>query len=152
MATTTLPTRLRGVLAAALVLPATLAHALEYRSVATPAILFDAPSDKAKRLFIVRAGTPVEVVVTLDNWVKVREPGGSISWITRSALVPRRTVLVTAPRALVRQHPADNAPLAFEAVRDVVLELAGTPEAGWVQVRHADGATGHVRVSEVWGL
>ncbi len=143
---------LRGAaLAAALLAPA-FAQAIEYRSVSEPAILFDAPSDKGKRLFILSPGTPVEVVVALDKWVKVREPGGAISWIERRALADKRTVMVTSDRATARQRPAEEAPAAFEAMRDVVLELATPPADGWVQVRHKDGVSGWLRVSEVWGL
>lgn len=142
----------RVALAAALALSSAFAHAIEFRSVKEPAILFDAPSDKGKRLFIVAPGTPVEVVVSLDKWVKVREPGGAISWIERRALAEQRTVMVTVPRAVVRQRAAANAPVAFEAAKDVVLELVGAPADGWVQVRHKDGVSGYLRVTEVWGL
>ncbi|MBN8441105.1 MAG: hypothetical protein J0M28_05295 [Thauera sp.] len=129
-----------------------LAQAIEYRSVAAPAILYDAPSEKGKRLFIVAPGTPVEVVVTLDKWIKVRDPGGSITWIERRALAAKRTVQVTAPRAAVRRQASESAPLAFEASKDVVLELTDAPTEGWAKVRHTDGAVGYVRVTEVWGL
>ncbi len=128
------------------------AHAIEFRSVGEPAILYDAPSDKGKRLFILRAGTPVEIVVTLDKWIKVREPGGSINWVERRVLASRRTLLVAADRAVVRREPRDDAPARFEAVRNVVLELAEPPTQGWVKVRHGDGSEGYLRAHEVWGL
>ena len=44
--------------------------ALDYRSVNEAAVLFDAPSQKAKPLFVIAAGTPVEVVVSIDAWVR----------------------------------------------------------------------------------
>ena len=139
-------------LAVALALPAALAHAIDYRSVAEPAILFDSPSDKGKRLFIVAPGTPVEVVVSLDKWVKVRDAGGSINWIERRLLSDKRTVMVTSARAVVRQRAAADAPTAFEAAKDVVLEVTGSAADGWLPVRHKDGTSGYVRVTEVWGL
>ncbi len=139
-------------LAAALTATAAPAAAIEYRSVSEPAILFDTPSDQGKRLFIVAPGTPVEVVVVLDRWVKVRDSGGAITWIQSTALAPKRTVMVTAERAVVRAAPEAEAAPLFETVRDAVLELAGQPARGWVQVRHQDGTTGFLRVSEVWGL
>ncbi len=139
-------------LAPALIGLAGVAHAIEYRSVAEPALLYDAPSDKGKRLFIVTAGTPVEIVVTLDKWVKVREPGGSLTWIERRALADKRTVMITADRVAVRRQPQESAPVAFEARKNVVLELVEPPAAGWAKVRHADGATGFLRVGEAWGL
>jgi SH3-like domain-containing protein len=140
------------ILAAVLTLPAALAHALEFRSVSQPAILFDTPSEQGKRLFIIAPGTPVEVVVDEEQWVKVRDTGGAIAWIERRALSPQRTLMVTVDSAVVRQQPDNAAPIAFEAARDVVLTLAGPPAGGWVQVRHRDGATGFVRVTDVWGL
>jgi hypothetical protein len=67
-------------------------------------------------------------------------------------LVKRRTVIVTTPRAQVRLNPEESAPIAFEAARNVSLVyLEGAP-GGWVKVRHRDGETGFVRVSQVWGL
>lgn len=142
----------RIALAAALALPAAAVHAIEYRSVAEPAILYDSPSDKGKRLFIVATGTPLEVVVSLDKWAKVRDAGGSINWIERRALSEKRTVMVTSARAAVRQRPAADAPVAFESAKDVVLEVTGNANEGWLPVRHKDGTSGFVRVTEVWGL
>lgn len=128
------------------------AQGIEFRSVSEPAILFDTPSDQGKRVFIVSPGTPVEVVVNLDKWVKVRDSGGSLTWIERDKLSAQRTLMVTAPSAIVRQQPQADAPVVFEATRAVILELAAPPAAGWVQVRHRDGATGFLRITEVWGL
>lgn len=128
------------------------ALALEYRSVAAPAILYDAPSDQGRKLFVIAKQTPVEVVVSLDKWVKVRDMGGGLTWIERSRLSDHRTLQVSAPRATVRQKPEEAAPPVFEANRDVVLDLAEPPAAGWVKVRHRDGASGYVRVTDVWGL
>jgi SH3-like domain-containing protein len=128
------------------------AQAIEFRSLAEPAILYDAPSEQGKRLFILRPGTPVEIVVTLDKWIKVREPGGSLNWVERRVLANLRTVLVTAERASIRREARDDAPLSFEATRNVVLKLIEAPTLGWAKVRHADGPEGYIRVSEIWGL
>lgn len=147
-----MPINVRAIaLATALAVPAALAQAIDYRSVAEPAILFDSPSDKGKRLFIVAPGTPVEVVVSLDKWAKVRDAGGSINWIERRVLSDKRTVMVTSARAIVKQRAATDAPPAFETVKDVVLEVTGNATDGWLPVRHKDGASGFVRVTEVWG-
>jgi len=128
------------------------AMALEFRSVAAPSILYDAPSEQGKRLFVIARQTPVEVVVSLDKWVKVRDMGGGLTWIERGRLAEQRTLQVSAARAAVRQKPEESAPLVFEAARDVILELAEPPAGGWVKVRHRDGLTGYVRVTEIWGV
>ncbi len=139
-------------LVAVLVSSTSLAQAIEYRSVGQPSIMYDAPSEKGKRLFIVAAGTPLEVVVTLDKWVKVRDAAGALNWVERRALSDKRTVQVTVPRASVRQNPADDAPVAFEAAKDVVLEFVAQSGNGWIQVRHKDGTSGYLRVTEAWGV
>lgn len=128
------------------------AMALEYRSVAAPAILYDAPSDQGKKLYIIARQTPVEVVVSLDKWVKVRDMAGGLAWIERARLSDARTLQVSAARTVVRQKPDESAPAVFEVAHDVILEPAEPANAGWVKVRHRDGLAGYVRASDVWGL
>ncbi|MDR1660853.1 MAG: hypothetical protein LBR95_00240 [Azoarcus sp.] len=129
------------------------ALAIDYASVARTAILYETSSLQARKLAIIHAGTPVEVVVTSPDlqWVKVRDPAGSMAWIEGSALNKQRTVLVTAEQAAVRRDATSDAPVVFEAVRDVVLEFVSASPNGWVKVRHADGSEGYLRFSEVWG-
>ncbi len=143
--------------AAALGLAAALASqaalALDYRSVAENAVpMYDAPSQKATPLFSIARGTPVEVVVSLERWSKVRDARGDIAWIEKRALAETRTVIVSARTAEVRDKPDATAPLVFEAEKDVLLDLLEASPAGWAKVRHRDGQSGFVRASQVWGL
>lgn len=130
------------------------ALAIDYASVAGTAILFETSSPHARKLAIIRAGTPVEVVVTSPDfqWVKVRDPSGTLSWIVGNALSKQRTVIVTAERASVRAEANIGAPPLFDVARDVVLDLVTADPSGWVKVHHADGSTGYLRATEVWGL
>ena len=141
--------RLAGVICALVAVPA---WAIDYRSVAEPSLLYDAPSAKADPKFIIARGTPVELVVSLDKWVKVRDSGGGLLWIERAKLVERRTVIVTAATAVVLKSAEESAPVVFEAAKDVVLDLLETAPVGWAKVKHRDGQSGFVRVSQVWGL
>jgi hypothetical protein len=56
------------------------ALAIDYRSVIVPAvaILYDSPSQSGKKLYLIKAQTPVEVVVKLDGWSKVRDAEGTL--------------------------------------------------------------------------
>lgn len=128
------------------------ALAIEFRSVSRHAILFDAPSAGARPLFILAPGTPVEVVVESGAWVRVRDTSGAMNWLESVALSPQRTVMVTVERAAVRSGPEQGAAIAFDVRRDVVLDLLGPAQAGWAHVRHRDGKTGYIRITEVWGL
>ena len=128
------------------------AAALDYLSLAEAAVMYDAPSQKAAPLFVIARHTPVEVVVALESWYKVRDAAGGIAWVEKRQLSPKRTVQVTAPTAQVRAKADASAAVVFEAEKDVVLELLEVAEAGWVKVKHRDGQSGHVRSNQVWGL
>jgi SH3-like domain-containing protein len=126
--------------------------ALEFRSVAeNAAVLYDAPSVKAKRLYVVNRGYPVEVVVVVEGWVKVRDASGEFTWIESKALTDRRTVMVKVPLAQVRQSADEKAPTVFQAEQNVILDLLEVASGGWLRVRHRDGETGFIRVTDVWG-
>lgn len=131
---------------------ATNAQALDYRSVSEAAVLYDAPSQKAKPLFVIAPATPVEVIVSLDAWVKVRDMKGDLAWIERRQLADQRTLQVRAGGAQIRNEASDNAKLAFEAEADVVVEFVEAGPVGWAKVRHRDGAQGYVKASQIWGL
>ena len=128
------------------------AAALDYRSVTEAAPLYDAPSAKSKALFIVLAGTPVELVVSLEGWSKVRDSKGDLAWIEKGHLTEKRNVIVRVERAQVRAAADDKAALVFEAERDVVLELSEAAPGGWVKVKHRDGQAGFLKATQVWGL
>jgi SH3-like domain-containing protein len=141
----------RIALALALVL-ASGAAAAEFRSVGDrPAILYDAPSARADKLFAVTRLYPFEVLVKLDQWTKVRDANGEVGWIENGALGDRAMAVVTVPVADVRAGPDPKAPLVFEAYKQVLLEVLEPAANGWVKVRHRDGQEGYVRVSHVWG-
>lgn len=134
-----------------LVLASAPAMGLDYQSISEPAVMYDGPSHKATPVYVVARATPVEVVVTLDSWIKVRDAAGDMAWVEKRALAAKRTVIVTAPRAEVRAAPESGAALVFEAEKDVVLDLIEPSAAGWLSVRHRDGQSGFVRVNQVWG-
>ena len=116
-----------------------------------PAIVYDAPSAKAQKTFILSRMHPVEVLVKLDKWVKIRDADNTIGWIESAALGNTRAVQISANTAEIRAMPNPNATIVFEAQRAVVLETTGPVVNGWLPVRHRDGQTGYVSKSQVWG-
>ena len=125
--------------------------AADFRSVAeNAAVLYDAPSAKAKKLYVVSHGYPVEVLVMVEGWSKVRDANGELTWIESKHLADKRTVLVKAPLAQVREAADDNSPVAFQAQQSVLLDLLEVA-GGWLRVRHRDGQAGFIRITQVWG-
>jgi SH3-like domain-containing protein len=141
----------RHLLLAVFALAAMPTWALDYLSVGEAAVLYDGPSLKAKPMYAIARGTPVEQVVALGGWIKVRDPKGDLAWMEKSQLSPQRTVIVRSKVAQIRAEPADGAMLVFEAEAEVILEFVGPGVPGWVQVRHAGGQNGFVKVTQVWG-
>jgi len=128
------------------------ASAADFRSVQeNAAVLYDAPSRQATPLYVVSRGYPLEVIVNLEAWVKVRDHAGALTWVERKSLSDKRMLLVTVPVAEARQLPEDAAPAVFSAAQNVALDLIEVAPNGWLRVRHSDGATGFVRAAAVWG-
>ncbi len=132
-----------------------LAAAAEYRSAEQAAILYDGPSPRAAKVAIAPKGMPLEIVVNDANapYLKVRERGGQMLWIERKALSEKRFLVVSAPTAPVRATADEAAAVVFQAEQDVALETLEAPVAAkvWVRVKHRDGLTGFVKISQTWG-
>ncbi len=128
------------------------ANAAEYVSVSdSTAILYDANSTKAKKLYVIGRFTPLETVVNLQGWIKVRDSAGTLAWIERRAVSDRHFVLVTVPLAAVRKAPDMNAPVLYQVAHHVLMESLGVNGGGWIKARHQDGSTGYMRSVDVWG-
>jgi SH3 domain protein len=142
----------RELAALAAALLAGVANAAEFRALGSqPAVLYDAPSAKADRLFVASRYYPFEVLVKLDQWTKVRDVNGEVAWVENKALGERQTVMVTVPLADVRAAPDAQSPLVFEAYKQVLLEVMEPPADGWVKVRHRDGQQGYIRIAHIFG-
>ena len=143
--------------AAALAVPL---HTADFRTTAeAPTVLYDAPSAKARPQFVFGRDVPLEVLVSVEGWTKVRDVSGTIGWIANKSLAERRVLQVRVASADVRANPDDAVALSFRASEGVLLELAEsasspgtTASPGWVRVKHRDGAVGFVRISQVFGL
>ncbi len=143
----------RAAVALTIALAAHSGFAADFRAAAEDAVvLFDAPSAQSKKLFIVSRGYPLEVVVVLQGWIKVRDASGALSWVEAGKVsTKQRTIMVKAPVAQVRQAADETSPVVFQAQQNVVMELTEVT-GSWLRVRHRDGATGYIRVTQVWGV
>src|SRR3972149_3821791 len=91
------------------------AAASAFRSVVEPAVLYDAPSQRATKLFVIGRNVPVEVIASDGTWVKVRDHSGDLAWIEKKALSERRTLVVSAALADVHERPEEKSPVAVQA-------------------------------------
>ncbi|HMU63385.1 MAG TPA: SH3 domain-containing protein [Nitrosomonas sp.] len=115
------------------------------------AIMYDAPSLKAEKLFIVNAYFPVQVLVKVEGWTKVKDSSDTIAWIENKFLTERRYVIVTAPLANIHQSADIHSPILFQVQKDVVIELLDSSTTDWVQIRLQNGQMGYIRSNQIWG-
>ena len=117
-----------------------------------PAVMYDAPSNRANKQFIILRNTPMEVLVKLDRWLKLRDADGSTNgWVENEFVGQRRQVMVNVASADVRAAAAESAAKVFDAQRGVLLEVTGAANDGWMAVKHRDGQAGFVRLAHVFG-
>jgi SH3-like domain-containing protein len=128
------------------------AYALDYRNLTENAIVYDGASRQANPQFILLRGTPVEVIVAVEKWAKIREVGGGLGWVDKAQLGDAKQVIVTQASAAVRQQADDASPLVFSVGKDVLLEVQEKPSKAWVKVKHRDGQTGYISIKAVWGI
>jgi hypothetical protein len=127
------------------------ALAVDYKSVgADPAILYDAPTTRGRKLAVAPRGMPLEIVVANPDWVRVRDQSGDLSWIEKRALSDKRTLVATG-LAAAHAGPDEASPVIFRAQPGVVVELIESPSNGFVHVRHRDGMSGWMRLADLWG-
>ena len=148
-----------GIAALSLALPLG-AGGADYRATSEPAtVLYDAPSARAKAMFVYGRDVPLETLVSVEGWTKVRDMQGAIGWVANKSLADKRMLVVRASAADVRSAAEDGAPVVFRAEQNVLLELAepatsasATANPGWVKVRHRNGQMGFIRVAQIFGL
>ncbi|MGA2549328.1 MAG: SH3 domain-containing protein [Burkholderiaceae bacterium] len=127
------------------------ASATEYRSVGPdPAILYDAPTNRGRKLFVAPRGMPLEVVVVQQDWIRVRDQSGDLSWVEKKSLSDKRT-LVTVNATAAHSGPDDSTPIVFRIQPGVVLDLLDPPSNGYVHVRHRDAVSGWIPLGDLWG-
>ncbi len=133
------------------------ANAADFRTVGDkPAVWFDGPSAKATKLFVLPKFSPVEIVVALDQWSKVRDETGDLGWVENKSFGTKRHVK-TIVDADIKASASDGAGTVFTASRGLGLELADTTNpantsSGWVKVTHRDGQSGWIQAIKLWGL
>ena len=125
---------------------------VEFKSIGlTPAIMFDAPSQRGRKLFVAPPGMPVEIVLVNGEWSRVRDLTGELSWVESRALSNQRNLIVEVPQVTVRATASESGVPVFTASKGVLLELAEPITSSWIKVKHRDGETGYLKASEVWG-
>ena len=118
------------------------------------AVLFEGPSKTTEKMYIVTEGYPLEVLVSLKDWKKVKDHNGKISWIESKHTHNERTVLITKDDAVIFNQANEKSHKLANVEKFVVLKLNSPILVGnWAQVKtQIEGLIGFVNAREVWGL
>lgn len=129
------------------------AYAINFKSIgSSPAILYDAPSEKGKRMYIAPRNMPVEVVLNYGEWSKIRDVSGTLSWVHAKELVDARYVVIKTKIAKVYLNTNVDSAVVFTANQHVLLELVEPSTVfGWIKVKHQSGQTGYIKSTDIWG-
>ena len=109
------------------------------------------PGEDYRTLWTYRVrGLPVQVVAETEEWRRICDPDGGVSWVRSRLLSDARAVMRTEGRdLLMRARPTETARAsAILAARSIAV--LGKCEKGWCRVT-ADKTSGWVRAGEVWG-
>lgn len=97
----------------------------------------------------VRASLPMEVIAETPDWRRVRDPDGEVTWMHRSILSGRRTV-ITLNDTPLRARADEEAPAEAIAESGVILALERC-RTGWCRVE-GQGYRGWARAEALWGV
>ena len=129
------------------------AAAMEFKNIGnTPVVLFDAPSVRGQKLFVAPRNMPVEVVINYGTWSKIRDIAGDLSWVETNQLVALHAILVRSLNAKIHALADESSDVVFSADKGVLLEIVAPPKNGWVKVKHRDGESGYIKLSDAWGV
>ena len=118
------------------------------------AFLHEAPSGSTKKVFIVTKGYPLEVIVSLKEWKKVKDHEGLINWIKTSDLSSKKTVLNLKDNNSIYLEPSSESPMLAKVNKNVTLELLDEKKIDdWVKVYSKVGdIEGFIKATDLWGI
>ncbi len=95
-------------------------------------------------------GLPVQVVAENEDWRRICDPEGGLSWVKRSLIDGERRVMrLKTERLAVRRRPANDAP-AVAYLNPRAVAALDHCDKGWCRITVGE-EEGWTPESEVWG-
>jgi len=109
------------------------------------------PSEEHPILWTYTAkGLPVQIVAETQDWRRICDPEGGLSWVKRSFVTGERKVMRLKPERLaVRRRPAADAPIAAYLNPRGVAALDRC-DKGWCRIEVGE-QQGWAPENEIWG-
>lgn len=118
------------------------------------AILYEGPSVATDKEFIITEGYPLLVMVSLRDWLKVKDHEGKISWISKSDTDKQRNVMTLRNNVNLFYKPTIESVHLATIDKFVTLKLLSTYDKnGWIEVKTlTENIDGYIRKEDVWGF
>jgi SH3-like domain-containing protein len=100
-----------------------------------------------------RVGLPMQVIAETQDWRRVRDPDGEVTWMHKRLLSSRPTVMVRASAAEgvpLRAAPQTDAKVRAVLHAGVIADLE-TCSDGWCRLRVRQRYEGWTPASMLWG-
>ena len=109
------------------------------------------PGDDHRLLWVFHAkGLPVQVVAETDEWRRVCDPDGGLSWVHKRTTDGRRSLMRTQPGpAAIRSGPRDSASVVAYLAPRALAEFQRC-DKDWCRLR-VGHVTGWTRAPDLWG-
>jgi SH3-like domain-containing protein len=110
------------------------------------------PSDDHRLLWVFHAqGLPVQVIAETEDWRRICDPDGQVSWVHRRTTDGRRMVMRVqrGPTPILASPRPNAAPVAYLAPR--ALAALDRCKGDWCKVK-VGPITGWAAASSLWGI
>ncbi|HEX5320925.1 MAG TPA: SH3 domain-containing protein [Stellaceae bacterium] len=97
-----------------------------------------------------RRDMPLEVIVSVEHWRKVKDWQGAIGWVHQKMLWPHRDAMVTGAVRALRASPAPNAAIVARAEPGVIGKLVEC-QGAWCRIEAGDYG-GWLMRGEIFGV
>jgi SH3-like domain-containing protein len=120
-------------------------------SIARPTVnMREGPGTGSPVLFELGRGFPLEVIDRKNGWLHVRDFEGDQGWVFADLVSSAPHMVVKVSRANLRRRPGTSNRVVGRAEYGEILATLDRGK-GWVKVRDANGRTGWVKASLLWG-
>jgi SH3-like domain-containing protein len=97
-----------------------------------------------------RQGLPVEIIAEFDTWRQIKDSEGAVSWVHKSLLSGKRTIMVTGERRELKKKPAATTRVVAYLEPGVIAKVKKC-EKDWCQVE-VHPYSGWIERKMLWGI
>ena len=108
------------------------------------------PGAKNDVLWQVEKYHPIKIIKSSGSWYKFSDFEDDKGWINKKLVNKTETVITIKDSCRVRSKPGKKGKILFTVERGIPFKVL-KHKGNWINIRHADGDTGWIYKTLVWG-